>query len=45
MGEGRWADGSKWNKRNSLVSKGPCSVQLIPYSEHSNFPELFEFVK
>lgn len=25
-------------------SKGPCSVWLIPYSEHSSFTELREYV-
>lgn len=41
----RWADGSNWNRRNAFRDKANCSVQLIPYSEHSNFPELYKFVR
>lgn len=26
-------------------SKGSCSIHLVPYSEHSNYAELREFVR
>ncbi|KAG5183721.1 DNA repair metallo-beta-lactamase-domain-containing protein [Tribonema minus] len=39
-----WADSSNWNKRHAREEKGNAAVQLIPYSEHSNYTELVEFV-
>eukprot|EP01043_Picozoa_sp_COSAG02_P052609 COSAG02_NODE_5693_length_4119_cov_2.287562_3_plen_571_part_00 len=41
-----WAASSKWNRTHSMqTDKSGCfSVMLSPYSEHSNFPELQEFV-
>jgi hypothetical protein len=32
-----WAISSNYNKRNACREKGPVAVQLVPYSEHSNF--------
>lgn len=29
----------------SVHSKGALSVHLVPYSEHSSYPELLEYVK
>ena len=43
-----WADGSKYNKKNSsqtkLVDGVECSVNIIPYSEHSNYNEILEYL-
>ena len=41
-----WAASSKWNRTHSIQTdpSGCVSVMLSPYSEHSNFPELQEFV-
>ncbi|GBG30696.1 DNA ligase 1 [Hondaea fermentalgiana] len=41
-----WAESSNWNKlnRSRVNDEGNFVVNLIPYSEHSNFPELTEFV-
>ena len=41
----RWADGSAFNRRNSSLVKGRAAVQLVPYSEHSNYSELLDFVR
>ena len=32
-------------ERFSVRSKGACSVHLVPYSEHSSYAELLEYVK
>merc|ERR1711871_454043 len=40
-----WAAASKWNRKNSVVTKGNMTVCLVPYSEHSNFNELMRFTK
>ncbi|EKX52039.1 hypothetical protein GUITHDRAFT_65538 [Guillardia theta CCMP2712] len=40
-----WADSSNYNKKNSLQFKGNFSVKCVPYSEHSNYNELVEFVE
>ena len=50
-----WADGSNWNKKNSITSKQvdyktkdgsvQVDIRLVSYSEHSAFSELQSFVK
>ena len=50
-----WADGSNWNKKNSVTSKQvdyktrdgsvQVDIRLVSYSEHSAFSELQSFVK
>ena len=40
-----WADNCDYNRRNSRIEEGDLAVQLVPYSEHSNYLELKEFVK
>jgi len=42
-----WAESSNWNKlnRSRINDEGNMMVNLIPYSEHSNFPELEAFVR
>ena len=40
-----WAANSDYNRRNSLIEEDNVAVQLIPYSEHSNYLELKEFVR
>ena len=40
-----WCDSSKYNKENARRTQGNLTVQLIPYSEHSNYAELVAFVK
>jgi DNA ligase-1 len=42
-----WSDASTYNKKNSVSTneKKNITVQLIPYSEHSNCNELLEFVE
>jgi len=40
-----WAASSNYNKRNSFLEKGNLAVSLVPYSEHSNFEELVEFIR
>ena len=43
-----WADGSNYNKKNAsqtkLVDGVECSVSIIPYSEHSNYNEILEYL-
>ena len=40
-----WAATSKWNREHATSTKGNASIVLCPYSEHSSFNELLEFVK
>lgn len=40
-----WADSSNFYKSHAFQEKDNIAVQLIPYSEHSSYPELVEFVK
>jgi len=40
-----WATSSNYNKNHQVVENGNICLQLVPYSEHSNFEELNEFVK
>ena len=50
-----WADGSNWNKKNAISKKQldcqqsqrrmDVEIRLIPYSEHSTYSELIEFVQ
>ena len=39
-----WADSSNYNKRNHAQRRGHVCVEIVPYSEHSNFTELCAFV-
>ena len=44
-----WADGSNYNKKNATQTKFvngvQCIVKIIPYSEHSNYNEILEYIK
>ena len=40
-----WATATNYNSKNAVSVKENVSIHLIPYSEHSNFEELKEFVK
>ena len=40
-----WATATNYNAKNAISIKDNVSIHLIPYSEHSNFEELKEFVK
>jgi hypothetical protein len=40
-----WADNGNFNKTHQLMSDGAVTVCTVPYSEHSNCPELVEFVR
>ena len=39
-----WADSSNYNKKMARSKHENVTIQLIPYSEHSNVQELKEFV-
>jgi hypothetical protein len=39
-----WADMGNYNKNHGSSSQDGITVHIIPYSEHSNCPELIEFV-
>lgn len=40
-----WAESSSYNKSHSFQAQDNIAVQLIPYSEHSQYQELMEFVE
>ena len=40
-----WADSGNYNKQHPMACEDGITVHTIPYSEHSNCPELVEFVK
>ena len=40
-----WATSTNWNKKNAVVKKDSNVIQLVPYSEHSQFEELNNFVR
>ena len=40
-----WTNATKSLKKNSIIRQDNLIVQLIPYSEHSQFYELVEFVR
>ena len=39
-----WVDSGKFEGGFKVVEKAPWKIHLVPYSEHSSFPELQEFV-
>ena len=40
-----WADSGNFNKTHQMLVEDNITIQTVPYSEHSNCPEVVEFVK